>query len=77
MLVILKNALRDVEAELASRQSEIEAAREVAEGCFDIDELKKHPVRFQLASRVGHTDPLSRTSVRSSSGAHVRWDPWP
>ncbi len=77
MLVILKNALRDVEEELASRQLEIETAREVAEGCFDIDELKKNPVCFQLASHVDHTDQLSRTSVRSSSSAHVRWDPWP
>jgi len=77
MLLILKNALRDVEGKLASLQAEIETAREVAEGCFDIDALKKNPVRFQLSSRVGHADPLLRTSVRSSSSAHVRWDPWP
>ena len=59
MLVILKNALRGVEGELASLQAEIETAREVAEGCFDIDELKKQPVSFQFASRVSHTDLLS------------------
>lgn len=58
MLAILKNALSNVEEKLASLQSEIETAREVAEGCFDIDALKKNPVRFQLSSRVDHTDPL-------------------
>jgi len=46
MLSILKKALRDVEEQLASLQSEIESAREMAEMCFDIDALKKNPVRF-------------------------------
>ena len=58
MIVILKNALRNVEEKLTSLQSEIETAREVAEGCFDIDALKKNPVRFRLSSRVDYADPL-------------------
>lgn len=77
MLDILKKALRDVEERLAFLQSETERAREVAEACFEIDALKKHPVRLQLTSRVGHTDPPIRTLVRSSRCAHVRWDSWP
>jgi hypothetical protein len=49
----------------------------VAEACFDIDALRKNPVRFQLASRVYYTlTHVVRTLVRSSSCAHVRWDPW-
>ena len=75
MLDILKKALKDVEERLAFLQSEIERAREVAEACFEIDALKKNPVRYQLAPRVGHADPLVRILVRSSGCAHVRWDP--
>ena len=52
MLAILKKALKDVEEKLAFLQSEIERAREVAEACFDIDALKKNPVRSQLASQI-------------------------
>jgi hypothetical protein len=64
MLLILKNALRDVEERLASLQSEIETAREVAEGCFDIDALKKNPVRlFSFPLVLTHADPLFVANV--------------
>jgi hypothetical protein len=76
MLGILKRALKDVEERLALLRSGTETAREVAESCFDIDALRKNPVGLLLTPDIDHSDPVVQILVRSSSRAHVRWNPW-